>query len=356
MAVPDELCDTERTARIACCRLNPDVSERSLSQQSAVADTVQRHTACEAQILRAGLLVDRARHAQHDLFAHNLDRAREVHFPLRELRLRDPRRPAEQAVESAIRHGEAGEVIEVPLVQRERAVLTQVDELAIDRIHIFWLAIGSQAHELVLARIDLETGVIGECGVEQPQGIGPAQFLQQFDVCVATHAKRSRRPFPHAVDRQDRGFAERRGKECARRVGLVMLGVKDVAVVVQGAPHLTLHEQLVLDPEWACLEEGDQTARRDAQIGLEDALELQQGLVVETHIRQVLDRYPAGPEAVIDSMSREGGVPLLASEPLLLRRGDDLAVSQEAARAVVVERRYTEDVRGHALGSRDTSS
>ena len=55
-------------------------------------------------------------------------------------------------------------------------------------------------------------------------------------------------------------------------------------------------------------------------------------------------------------MSREGGVPLLASEPLLLRRGDDLAVSQEAARAVVVERRYTEDVRGHALGSRDTSS
>ena len=76
-----------------------------------------------------------------------------------------------------------------------------------------------------------------------------------------------------------------------------MLGVEDGAIVVQGAPHLTLHEQLVLDPEWTCLEEGAKTARRDAQIRLEDALELQQRLVVETHVRQILGRYPARPEA-----------------------------------------------------------
>ena len=59
--------------------------ERTLAQQPAVADAVERHAAGQAQVLEAGLAVHRARHPQHDLFAHDLHRAGEVHLPLRQL-------------------------------------------------------------------------------------------------------------------------------------------------------------------------------------------------------------------------------------------------------------------------------
>ena len=133
-----------------------------------------------------------------------------------------------------------------------------------------------------------------------------------------------------------------------------MLGVEDVALVAQRVPHLVLYVELVLDPERTRFEKGDQAARRDAQIRLEDALELEEGLVVEAHVRQVLGRYAARPEAVGHGATRERRVPLPAGEPLLLRGGDDLAVSQDTGGTVVVEGRYTQDVRdGHALESQD---
>ena len=176
--MPDELGDAERTTRIASRWLDPDPLERPLSEQSPVADTVQRHAACEAKVLGAGLPMGRARHPEHNLFAHDLNGTGQVHFPLGERRLRDARWPAEQAVEGAVRHRETGEVVEVLLVEGERAVLTQVEELPIDRIHVLRPAIGSKAHDLILARIDLETSVVGECGVEQTQRIGPAQLLE----------------------------------------------------------------------------------------------------------------------------------------------------------------------------------
>src|SRR3989442_11355983 len=133
-----------------------------------------------------------------------------------------------------------------------------------------------------------------------------------------------------------------------------MVGVEDVALVAQRVPHLVLYVELVLDPERTRFEKGDQAARRDAQIRLEDALELEEGLVVEAYVRQVLGRYAARPEAVGHGATRERRVPLPAGEPLLLRGGNDIAVSKETGGAVVVEGRYTQDVRdGHALESRD---
>src|SRR3989442_3180890 len=133
-----------------------------------------------------------------------------------------------------------------------------------------------------------------------------------------------------------------------------MVGVEDVALVALRVTQLVLHVELVLDPERTRFEKGGQAARRDAQIRLEDALELEQGLVVEAHVRQVLGRYAARPEAVGHGATRERRFLLLAGEPLLLRGGNDLAVSQETGGAVVVEGRYTQDVRdGHALESQD---
>ena len=73
VAMPDELRDTERAAGIAGGRLNPDLLERPFAQQAAVADAVERDAARHAQRLGAGFLLRGPGHAEHDLFAHDLD-------------------------------------------------------------------------------------------------------------------------------------------------------------------------------------------------------------------------------------------------------------------------------------------
>ena len=99
-----------------------------------------------------------------------------------------------------------------------------------------------------------------------------------------------------------------------------------------------------LHPERAGLEERGEAARRGAEIGLEHALELEQRLVVEADGLEVVRRRCRPPrQAVVDGVGREARVALLAREALLLRRGDDLAVAQQARGAVVVERRDAED-------------
>ena len=83
----------------------------------------------------------RPRHAHDDLFTHNLDRTREVHLPLRELRFRYPGWSGQQLVERPVGHREAGEIVEVLLVERERAILSQVDKLAVDRLDVLGLTV-----------------------------------------------------------------------------------------------------------------------------------------------------------------------------------------------------------------------
>src|SRR5438046_2023757 len=154
--MPDELRHAERAAGVSSRRLDPQSPERALAQEAPVGHAVERHAAGETQVLHPGLPLYRARHAQQDLLAHDLDRAREVHLTLRELGFGHPRRPSEELVEGTVRHGEAGEVVEVLLVERERAVLTQVHELAADDIHVPGLTVGREAHDLVFARVHLE--------------------------------------------------------------------------------------------------------------------------------------------------------------------------------------------------------
>ena len=99
--MPGELRHAERAAGVAGRGLDPELLERALAQQPAVAHAVERDAAGEAEPVEPGLAVHRARHAEHDLLGHDLDRAGEVHLPLRQLGLRLPRRAAEQPVERA---------------------------------------------------------------------------------------------------------------------------------------------------------------------------------------------------------------------------------------------------------------
>ena len=226
MPVPRELRHAESAAGVAGRGLDPDLLERAFAKQSSVADAIERDAARQAQPVEARLTMRGARHAEHDLLAHLLDRPGEIHLSLRQLCLGLPRRRAEQTVERAVRHRETGQIVEVLLIERERAVFLQVHQLPVDQIHVLRLAVRGETHDLVLARVDLEAGVVREGRVEETERVGPVDLLEDLDIVAPADADRGRGPLADAVHRQERRFLERRRKERARRVRLVVLGIQ----------------------------------------------------------------------------------------------------------------------------------
>ena len=131
------------------------------------------------------LAMDVPRRAEHDLFGDGLDRGRQVHLPLREQALRSSRRAAEQVVELPRGHRQPLAVIEVAHIHAIGAVFFQVQEPLENQVLVDRLAVGGQAHDLVFAAVDAEAGVIGECGVQQAEGMREADFVGQFDPVAA---------------------------------------------------------------------------------------------------------------------------------------------------------------------------
>src|SRR5207245_9536477 len=120
-----------------------------------------------------------------------------------------------------------------------------------------------KAHDLVFARVDLEAGVVGESRVKQPEGMREMQLLFDLEPVAASDGDRRRRPFADAVDGEHEGLLERRGKESAGGMTVVMLCEQQpLAHVVVGArlPELldeqVLQKQLLVDPELDRLTEG----------------------------------------------------------------------------------------------------
>ncbi len=97
----------------------------------------------------------------------------------------------------------------------------------------------------------------------------------------------------------------------------------------------------------------ERNPRRNAQVGLQDPLELEQGLVVKADVAEVARRRSRLPSGRTPRRWRER-VALVAGEALFLRRGHDLAVAQEAGGAVVVIGGNTEDV--YTCGTRHAVS
>ena len=127
---------------------------------------------------------------------------------------------------------------------------------------------------------------------------------------------------------------------------LVMLSVQHLSVVSQRLTELAVHVELLRHPQRSRLEEGFETPRHHPEIGLEDALELEQRLVIESHVLKVFDPDPGLSQAVLDGARGEGWITFLPRKALLGGGGDDVAVTDEAGRAVVVEGRDSENVRG----------
>ncbi len=334
----DERGHAHRAARIPRGGLHEESLEGTLAQQTAVGHAVERHASGHAEILLAGDLVQVARHAEHDLFRDLLHARRDVPMALLELRLGLPRRPAEQPVEALVGHREAVVVGKVLHVHLEAAVLADLEQLFHDQIVVFGLPVGGRPHDLVLRRVHLEAEVVGERAVEQPEGMGEPDLLEEIELVPLSRPVTRRRPLSHAVDREDRRFPEGAHEETARGVRLVVLDEEDLPLEREVPLDVVTGPEFLGQPDRDRLAEGGERPGKGREIGHQDPLELHERLVVETHVVEVLDADAAGPQAVVHRMVRETGVMLLAREALLRRGRDHLAVPDQARRRVVVER------------------
>ena len=133
-------------------------------------------------------------------------------------------------------------------------------------------------------------------------------------------------------------------------MALVMLGEQELVAPVeigQRTPELpaqkALLKELLANPQRDRLVERAKAARREGDVSLDQALELEKGLVVEGH---EVDRFKAAAalfQTVVDGLAGEVRIVLAAREPLLLRRRHDAAVLDQRRRGIVVEGRDAED-------------
>ena len=261
--VPDEQGSPQGAAGIASGRLNPDVLERSFTQQPAVGDAVQRHAARHHEVLHPSLAVQLAPYAQHDLLGHFLDTGRQVHVPLLQPGVWLARRSPEEVVEPLIGHGQALAVVEVVHVQPETAVRLEVDEVLVDRVLVDRLAIGSQAHQLVLAAVHTEAAVVRESRVEQTHRVRELQVVCQAKRVTRPSPVGSCAPLADAIQGEDGCFFEGAGEECASGVALVVVheDQRGLGCIGESPADLAAHEQFLLEPQGHGLGEAPETAR-----------------------------------------------------------------------------------------------
>ena len=351
--MPGEQRGAERPTGVAGRRLDPDVVVRAFPQQPAVGDAVQRHAAGQHQMLHPGLLVHVAAHAEHDLFGDRLDAGRQIHVSLLDVRLGIPRRAAEQPVEAMVRHGQALAVVEIVHVQPEAAVGLQIDQMLADRLGVDGRAVGGQAHELVLAAVDLEPAVVGEGRVEEPQRVRELQVLPQVERVAPPDAPGRRRPLTDAVQGEHGRFVEGAREEGAGRVALVVIHEQErrARLLRQTAPDHAAHHQLFAEPDGHRHDEAADAARRERQLGLEQALEFQHRLVVEGDEVELLGAEPRLVQTVRDGVARKPRVVFFPREPLFLRGRDDIAIDDDRGGAVVIKGGNSQNIHGrHLIG------
>ena len=346
-------CGTQCAAGVTRRGLDPDVVEPTVPQDLAVGDAVQRDPACQTQVGDAGLRPERAGQPQHRFLNHGLHRGGQIHVPLRQRLNGRARRAAEQRLEPAVGHREAGTVVEIVEVKAERAVRLQVDHVVEDGAHVLRLAVGREAHHLVFAGIDFETGVEGERRIEQPQGVRKIDLPRHLQVVAVTDPYGGGGPLADPVHGQDHRVPKGRRVERARRVRLMVLGKQQFGVPIhvrgeasQFPAQQVLLKQLLLDPNRYRHGEGTEAPRRECHVGFEEPFELEERLVVEGNPVNVVECDAGFIETPSDGVGGIARVVFLAREAFLLRRGHDAPVLHQGRGAVVVERREAEDTHG----------
>src|ERR1039457_4840628 len=101
------------------------------------------------------------------------------------------------------------------------------------------------------------------------------------------------------------------------------------AAFMQGPLDLQRCPELLPHPQRYRHEERLQPGRRNAKVGLQDAAELAERLVVEGDGVKVVGPYLAFPEAIADRVKWKPRIVFLAREPFLLGSGNDPAIPHQ---------------------------
>ena len=127
-------------------------------------------------------------------------------------------------------------------------------------------------------------------------------------------------------------------------MGLVMLRVDHLTLeAIEALPDPLAHPELFLEPERHRFQEGWEAGRGEGEVGLQESLELQEGLVIEGYIRESCRIETCLLKAVPDSGFGKAVIVLLPCEALLLRGCYYLPVLYEAGSGIVIKGRYTEN-------------
>ena len=140
-----------------------------------------------------------------------------------------------------------GKIVEIHL---DAAVVRNPDHL-VDLVQKARLAVRGHAHDLVLAVVDAKAKVGGKGGIEQPDRMGKAQLVPEFNAVFAVagpvggaFADGGGGPLADAVYGDDGGLVKGGGKHGAGGVGDVVVGEEYLA-----GRDANLVHQGVLDPE-----------------------------------------------------------------------------------------------------------
>ena len=123
-----------------------------------------------------------------------------------------------------------------------------------------------------------------------------------------------------------------------------MLDHVDRSVVLQLFRDQRRNRELLVQPRRNRPQERRVGTGKHGDLGEQDALELDEGLLVEADAIEVVDQQPALAEAVLDGVARKALVVLLAREALFRSRRHHDTVADQARGRIVVEARDAEDV------------
>src|SRR5205807_42428 len=199
--------------------------------------------------------------------------------------------------------------------------------------------------------VHFEAAIISECGIEQAERMGKAQLMSETDLVAGPNPKASRAPFADAVEREDGGFIERTGEEGTGGVAFVMIEEDQR----RSAPWDSLakdlpQEQFLFQPNRHGSDKADETARRESQVGLQEALEFDERLFVEGDEVELLGAQAGFLEAIRNCGVGKSGVVFPPAETLLLDGGHNLSIHHQSSCAIVIERGNSQDC-GHNVSS-----
>ena len=159
------------------------------------------------------------------------------------------------------------------------------------------VAVGGQPHQLVLAGVHPEAEVVGERGVEQADGVREAQLAQDLDAVAPAVADRRGRPLADAVDRSGsppprrargrtrspRARGGARGRAASPRRPCAPRGAR------APASSSRLSSSFSLIQTGIAARKERRPRGREGVVGLEQPLELEEGLVVEGDRLELLE-------------------------------------------------------------------